>query len=435
MSDTNGITPTFAAPDDIDEVDGANKDYDYTVTLSSGGVEQAREDITVTVLEKPDITVRCGIISPFFFAYEGDADIELYCTASDAPGDDPPYTWSWSPTDRLTDYDTGTPMFAVLEYVDQDTTWTYTVTASAANADDGAAEVTVQVLNPVNVSVTCSDVEVYEGADDLTLGCLYFYITAIGSFDLHTAIASATHEWTARGNTPNTDQLSETDISSPTFYVPDEVDSNETYEYTLTVSGPHLNAGAGNITVTVRDTDAGVPSLAVTCQIAGVASHASDSGMIISIWERMPDLSLVCEVTDAPEDASYVWSWTASTGMTDLALLSDDDISNPVFDVPDIDGDERHEYIVTATFGCWRDGGIFRGNNSKGTVRHFGHLHRDGLRRPGRSRYARFRFRLPRRRKFVPSVFLVLVSDRSAHGSRYRHTHFRCTGRSGPEDA
>ena len=43
-------------PDDIDEPDEANKDYEYMVTMMVGDVAQDSADITVTVLEKPNIS-------------------------------------------------------------------------------------------------------------------------------------------------------------------------------------------------------------------------------------------------------------------------------------------------------------------------------------------------------------------------------------------
>ena len=334
LSGTTILAPTFAVPDNVD----ADTDYEYTVTLSAGGVEQAREDVTVTVLEKPDITVRCGFLAPFYAAYEGDGDIGLQCIALGAPGDDPDYTWSWSPTDNLTGRNTATPTFAVPDNVDQDTTWTYTVTASAENADDGAAEVRVKVRNPVNVGVTCSDVEVYEGADDLTLGCFSFYITA-ASFDLDEAIASTTYEWTARGNTPNTDNLHSTTVKNPTFYVPEEVDSDETYEYTLTVSGPHLNGDADDITVKVLNRDSADPLIACTNS---------------RVYEGAADIPLDCSVTDEPSGATYAWGRRGST--TDTNLLSGTTILRPTFSAPaDIDepGDanKTYEYTVTLSAG------------------------------------------------------------------------------------
>ena len=38
LSSTTILKPTFDVPDDIDELNGADKDYDYTVTMSASGI-------------------------------------------------------------------------------------------------------------------------------------------------------------------------------------------------------------------------------------------------------------------------------------------------------------------------------------------------------------------------------------------------------------
>ena len=85
-----------------------------------------------------DITVTCEDSS--YDVDEGDADFDFDCSASGPPGDNPDYTWSWSPTTNLTDHNTSTPTFAVPDNVDQDmTSYTYTVTATADDLDDGSS--------------------------------------------------------------------------------------------------------------------------------------------------------------------------------------------------------------------------------------------------------------------------------------------------------
>ncbi len=330
LSSTTILKPTFAVPGNVD----ADTDYEYTVTLSASGIDDVTEDVTVSIRNKPDITVTCE--RGLYLVNEGDADFDLYCSASGAPGDDPDYTWSWSPTTNLTDHNTATPTFAVPDDVDQDTTYTYTVTATADNAEDGTAGVKVWVQNPVSASVTCFDVEVYEAADDFTLGCYGFYLTASG-FDLEEAKASTTYEWTARGSTPDTRRLSATNIKAPTFDVPDAVDSNETYEYTIKISGPHFDDDTDDITVTVLDTDSTAPSL--TC---------TDS----EVYEGAADITLDCSVTNEPSGATYAWAARGST--SDTNDLSSTTILKPTFSVPDDirgvgddDYKETSEYTVT----------------------------------------------------------------------------------------
>ena len=82
--------------------------------------------------------------------------------------------------------------------------------------------------------VVCVDPgSVYEGSADFSLDC-----SASGA---PSGVAYA-YSWTARGSTANTSQLSATDIPSPAFNVPENVDSDVTYEYLLTVSAENAES-------------------------------------------------------------------------------------------------------------------------------------------------------------------------------------------------
>ena len=341
LSGTDSITPTFTPPDNVD----ADTEYDYTVTMTSGGSVVAQDDVTVTVLERPDISCSTARITGITLrVYEGKPDIPLvFCSGGwrGAPsGSDYAYAWTTRgdtpDTALLSAADVASPNFLTPDEVDETTTYSYTLTVSAENADDASGQADIDVLEKPDITVTCEDIDdVDEGADNIKFDC--------SASEAPGDDPQYTWSWSP------TDRLTDYDTGTPTFAVPDSVEQDTTYTYAVTATANKADAGTAEVQVTVRDTDAPVPSLAINCQIVGAPSNASNMGMTIAIWERMPDLHFACEVTDAPENAAYVWSWTASTGMTDLALLSDDDISNPVFDVPDIDGSERHEYIVTAT--------------------------------------------------------------------------------------
>ena len=108
------------------------------------------------------------------------------------------------------------------------------------------AEVTVTVLNRGALAVACADPgSVYEGSADIAFDCEAS--AAPGDNPQYT------YAWTARGDTPDTSLLSAVDVSSPTFLVPEEVDEDETYEYTLTVSAANAEDAAAEVTVTVLD--------------------------------------------------------------------------------------------------------------------------------------------------------------------------------------
>ena len=324
LSSTTILKPTFSVPDDIDELNGVDKAYDYTVTLSAGGADVASADITVTVLEKPDIY--CPLPTIGFELDEGQGDFPLLICRDGwkgAPvGSDYAYAWTARGSTANTDLlisgtDGSTPTFAGPDEVESVERYYYTLTVSAANADDASVEVDVVVFDRPDITVTCEDspYDVNESDADIELEC-----------DASGGPTGSTYTWSWFP----TANLTDHDTATPTFAVPDDVDQDRTYTYTVTATADRANDGTAEVTVTVRDL---VP--VITC---------SDS----EIYEATVDFSLDCSVTNEPSGATYVW-----TG-TDIAnRLSGTTILKPTFLVPrDIPGrsdtyKEIYEYRLT----------------------------------------------------------------------------------------
>ncbi len=305
LSSTTILGPTFDVPDNV----VADTTYEYTVTLSASGIDDVTEDVTITVKNKPSITVTCAD-SPYEVD-EGADDIDLECGASGASGDDPDYTWSWSPTANLTDHNTATPTFDVPANVDKDTTYTYTVTASATNSDDGTKTVTVTVSDTAPV-LTCRDSEVYESAVSLTLDC-----TA------ENEPSDVTYAWAARGSTSDTDNLTNSDSLRATFSVPDNVAADTDYEYTVTLSATGTDDLTEDVTVTVLNT----PLVAIDC---------GPPGLPVVIAENT-SYTFSCSASGIRSgDPQYTYVWTARDPTPNTNQLSRTDISSPVFTAPDI---------------------------------------------------------------------------------------------------
>ena len=247
LSATDIASPVFFVPDEVTE----DETYEYLLTVSAENAESATEEVTVTVLNKGTLAVVCTDTSPA--VYEGSDDFALECEASGAPGDDPQYTYAWtargiiSDTDLLSNVDIASPVFFVPDEVTEDETYEYLLTVSAENAESATAEVTVTVLNKGTLAVVCTDTSpaVYEGSDDFALEC-----EASGAPGDD---PQYTYAWTARGIISDTDLLSNVDIASPVFFVPDEVTEDETYEYLLTVSAENAESATAEVTVTVLD--------------------------------------------------------------------------------------------------------------------------------------------------------------------------------------
>ena len=327
LSATDISSPTFYVPDAVDE----DQTYEYLLTASAENAISGTAEVSVTVLNKDALAVVCADPGT---AYEGSDDIAFDCEASGAPGDNPQYTYVWTAqgdaqdTALLSAADIASPTFHVPEEVDEDETYEYLLTASAPNADDATTEVTVTVLNKGALAVVCADPgTAYEGSDDIAFDC-----EASGAPGDN---PQYTYVWTARGNTPDVSLLSAADIASPTFSVPDEVDEDETYEYTLTASAANAEDAAAEVTVTVLNKGA----LAVVCLDPG------------SVYEGSEDIAFDCTASGAPGDnPEYTYVWTASGDTPDVSLLSDADIASPTFYVPaEVDEDEAYEYTLTVS--------------------------------------------------------------------------------------
>ncbi len=329
------LSPRFETPENVD----VDETYEYTLTVSAANAEDGTGEVTVRVLNKPDIVVACTNPNP---VYEGAEDLDLSCEASGAP-DGSAYAYAWSvrndagggeAMDLLTANATcPTPTFAVPENVSQSTKYEYTLTVSAENAEEGTDDVTVTVLNEGAIALACSDPgPVYEGSDDIALSC-----SASGA---PVEAPSYAYAWSPRsdaGSPGDTALLSATNISSPTFDVPNAVSSDATYGYSVRATAANAEAGTADVTVTVLDK----PAIVVRCAAPGPVYEGSD------------DISLACTAYGAPSGSSYSYAWSSrndagSTGHT--ALLSATNISSPTFDVPNtVSSDATYGYSVRAT--------------------------------------------------------------------------------------
>ncbi len=340
LSASDVLSPTFDVPFSVAQTTR----YEYLLTVSAPNAESGSETVTVTVLNEGSLALVCTDPDP---VYEGSADIALSCTASGAPGDSPSYEYTWTSrgaaedANLLSRTDISSPTFAVPEAVDADRAYAYVVRVTAANADAGVARVTVTVLNQPAIAVVCTDPDpVYEGSPDIALSC-----RASGALGVSSASGASgalrddpvyEYAWTPRRSAADTDMLSRTDISSPTFFVPAAVDADRAYAYAVRVTA--ANAESGTAEVTVRVLNTGV--VALSC-----ANPAP-------VYEGSGDLALSCAATGAPAGSEYAYSWEAfhkTSGPPDAGLLSATDVASPTFLTPeDVPQTTRYAYRVTA---------------------------------------------------------------------------------------
>ena len=147
----------------------------------------------------------------------------------------------------------------------------------------GGSEVSVRVRAKTDTRMECTDTSPsrYEGEDDFNLDCSAsklrhrVYLRLDG----------------ARRSTVVPGRLNSTTKRNPRFDVPEdgEVDSDETYEYTLTASAPGADDGVINVTVTVLNK----PAIDITCP-----------GNPYSEYEGEEDFDLDCSVTGVPSGST-----------------------------------------------------------------------------------------------------------------------------------
>ena len=222
LSSATRKDPTFDVPLSV----SSDEPYEYTLTATASNAVEGVLDVTVTVLNKPDIVIECP--GDPYDPYEGEENFDLDCEATGAPsGSTYDYTWtargSTTNTNKLIAGRNGpTPTFDVPGEVAADETYEYTLEVSAENAEDASEDVTVTVLNKSDITVTCTGIpyEPYEGTDDIVLDCSATGAPSGSTYD---------YVWTARGSTVVPGKLSSTTIAKPTFEVPPSVDSDETY--------------------------------------------------------------------------------------------------------------------------------------------------------------------------------------------------------------
>ena len=292
--------------------------------------EDVSANVTVRVLNKEPLALICTPPTP---VYEGSADFALDCSASGAPqGSEYDYVWtprgSTSNTNKLiAGTDGPTPTFDVPEEVAEDETYRYTLTASAENAEDASANVTVRVLNKEPLALICTPVApVYEGAEDFALDCTASGVPVGSDYE---------YVWTGRGSTVVPGKLSSTTIAKPTFDVPEEVDRDERYRYTLTASAENAEDVSANVTVRVLNKE----PLALICTPP------------TPVYEGSADFALDCSASGAPQGSEYDYVWTprGSTSNTNK-LIAGTDGPTPTFDVPEeVSEDETYRYTLTAS--------------------------------------------------------------------------------------
>ena len=296
---------TFLVPEDVQK----DERYEYVVIGVNNALdnEQARAEVTVTVLDTPQITAGCQDAS----ARTGDPPLELSCEAHNSKDLLLEYEWSWDPTTRLSDISTGTPSFDVPTNDEQQeliAEYEYEATVSAdisglPSRPSASANLTVTVEKFFGkLGLECvSPIEVYEGDPAVSIDC------SVQGFD--TAVMDPiSWIWTPQ-------DLLSLEGGDLVFQTPASVPTDPTsYRYDIQIDAPyHAPSDAEQVEVIVRKR----PVLSLECQD-------------LTVTVGMPPQRIQCEVSHNQDDAvlNYVWQWDPTT------RLSDTSTGTPLFATP-----------------------------------------------------------------------------------------------------
>ncbi len=307
---------TFTAPAEVI----GHTAYTYHVTVSADGATDGTDDVTVNMLDSP-LTLTCTDPDPVF---EDVQDVQLDCAGGGWNIGETP-TYAWTPSTHLDDPALEDPTFQVPN-VDGREDFRYTITLSAGDQEPVTDQVTVSVLDPESLIVSCEadPAELSEGGTAAsTLTC-----SASGApgdnpeYDF---------EWTAVQPASACNRLSGgcgPGSSSKTFTAPAEVDADTRYRYSVTATAQSASGGTANVTVKVLDSP-----MTLVCEDPD------------PVYEDVSTVPLHCKGDGwgAAETPTYAWS--------PATHLSSPGEASPIFEVPEVDADTRFEYSVTLSAG------------------------------------------------------------------------------------
>ncbi len=289
LSSTEVLAPTFFAPEDAHETA-----YHYVVHLPSHGTRH-RVTVHVTGASPMSSAPWCAPLTLF----EG-ARQSLPCHAPDG------YALRWHGPQGPQAPRIAQGMLTAPP-IPADTVFAYTVEACPTWGGPclpGALwHVTVQRQKPPAVACQESH-DTYAGEADLLLQC-----AVSGGTDYMFA-------WTG----PDTDRLSATDVLSPTFDVPPQVEEDQQYGVTLTVTDAVI--GSSSTEVHIRVNRRG--QVVLDCQRHEYFVYAGSADF---------PLQPQCALSGAPQDG-YYHRWVAPHAQ-DAARLTDTRVRHPTFRVPD----------------------------------------------------------------------------------------------------
>ena len=308
LSSTTDQKPNFKAPEVAQD-----SPYTFTLVVSNGVSNSIADQVTVTIKQ---------VNIPPVANAGTDYSIDEFTMATlngsesfDLDNDEISYLWTPPAGINLSSNSVMKPVFFTPN-VDSDTNYTFKLTVNDGKITSLPDYVVITVRNG-NLKPVAN-----AGIDQVVDEGTVISLDGTGSSDANNN--ALTYLWTA----PNGIVLSSASVSKPTFTAP-EVQSNQTYTFTLKVNDGKIDSFTDEVKITV-----------INANKMPVANAGADQSVGITTI-----VSLNGSQSFDPENDEITYLWTAPSGIN----LSSNSVMNPAFFTPFVGSDTDFIFKLTVS--------------------------------------------------------------------------------------
>ncbi|HAQ20836.1 MAG TPA: hypothetical protein DCR40_16630, partial [Prolixibacteraceae bacterium] len=310
LSSNTAQKPSFTAPQVAQD-----SPYTFSLIVNNGVTNSLADQITITIkqVNKPPVANAGNDFSP----YESTLVTLNGSESFDADNDEISYLWTPPPGINLNSNSTMKPVFFT-PGVDSDTEYTFKLTVNDGNFTSMSDYVVITVRNTNKKPVANAGIDIFVDEGTIT--------TLDGTRSSDPENDALTYLWTA----PNEITLNSPSASKPTFTAP-EVQTDQTYKFTLTVNDGKLDSYTDEVEVTVKQVN---------------KAPFANAGRDQSVIENS-----ICALDGSEsfdqENNGLVFLWTAPTGIN----LNSNSAMKPIFYTPGVNSATEFTFKLTVNDG------------------------------------------------------------------------------------
>ena len=326
LNDANTATPSFTAPNPV----AANTDLIFQLTVTDSLGKSSDANATISVIYNNPPSADAGADQ----SVDEGATVQLDASSSsDLEDEASSLVYSWQQVDSsgytitLSDPNIINPTFTAPEVpATTDLIFQLTVTDSLGKSSDANATITVIYNNPPTANAG-ANAQVNEG-DNVELD-------ASASSDLEDETSSLAYSWQQVDSSGYTISLSGANTATPSFTAPNPVAADTDLIFQLTVTDSLGKSSDANVTITVLYNNPPEAN-------AG-SNQEVDEFQLIQL-----DGSASSDPEDDASSLTYLWQ-RADDKDHYVTTLSDSNIANPTFTVPEVNADTDLIFQLTVT--------------------------------------------------------------------------------------